>query len=125
MSNSQAPLLRRNGDITQEEFETSDPNTVVHDGVPDSRGDKAGMDSVDRDVEVFGVPQESGLQFCNPHLEIKLVVGIVIAFCFWATAEMVKIEDSEVVKAGSCTYDPGLCAPGQGWKESERQQDMR
>lgn len=69
------------------------------------------MNPVDHDMEVLRVLQESGLHFCNPHLEIKLVACMIIAFRFRTTAEVVKIEDSEVVKAGSCANYPRLYAP--------------
>lgn len=57
------------------------------------------MDSVDRDVKILGVFEESRLELCYPHLVIKLVVVVVIASHLQPTVEMIYIKDSEMMDA--------------------------
>lgn len=46
-----------------------------------------------------GFLRSLGLQFCNPHLEVKLIVQIIVALLAGSTIDMVQIEGPELVKA--------------------------
>jgi hypothetical protein len=93
-------LLRCNSDKPQKEIQNSGPQILGgYNRPPDPRSNKAGVDSIDCDVEIFGMFEESRLQLCNPHLIVELVVLIIIAFHLWPTVEVIDIEESKMMDA--------------------------
>lgn len=56
--------------------------------------------------------EESRLQLCDPHLEVEFVIWIRIALHIGSTVEVVQVEVSDVVHAGCCADDAGLCTAG-------------
>lgn len=73
-------------------------------------------------MAVFRMPQESGLQLDNKHLEVKFIVCIVAALHVAQTTKVLKVKDPNMVEIGGGAYDASIGASSQRWQEMEMNQ---
>lgn len=82
------------------------------------------MDTVDSDVFIPIVLQQTELELYHPHLEVKLVIRVAVPRHPGFIVEVLQVEMTEIVKTGCRAYYPWLMTPCQGWEEMQRHKNM-
>lgn len=99
IGDTKATLLGVNSQIFPNEAVCPIQKAMILKNIPDARSHKAWMDSVDGDVEVFGMFEETRLHFHNPHLKPQLVILIRLADHSRTTVKVLEVETGDVMDA--------------------------